>query len=170
MKFLLKYYVIIVHVAWLAVMLKVFLDHLVGDIARTPHAVADGPKVPAPAALAQFGVLGLNPPRTPAFQTLDQIAYRQPGTVFDRDVHMVLADYALQYPNVLRIADLFDKLTAPHLNVASQHRVPVLGHPDDMSRQPRNRVATNPLLFTHSVNVAIWVAIENLALKAHSFN
>lgn len=160
MKFLLKYDVVIIHVAWLAVMLKVVLDHLVCDITRTarrpgPHAVADGPKVPAPVTFAQFGVFCLNPPRTAAFQTLDQITYRQRRTVVYVDVHMVFADNAFQYSNILSIADLLDQFTAPHLNVALQNRVPVLGHPHDVSRQPRHRVAANPLLFTHSVNVAI---------------
>ena len=170
MKFLFKYDVIIVYVTWLAVMLKVVLDHLVGNVACAPRAVADGPKVPAPVTLAQLGVLGLNPPRTPAFQTLDQVVYRQRRTVFDMNVNMVFADNAFQDPNVLSITDLLDQFTATQLNVTFQHRIPVLGHPDYVNRKPGHRVAANTLIFTHSVNVAIWVAIENLALKAHSFN
>jgi hypothetical protein len=39
-----------------------------------------------------------------------------------------------------------------------------------VGRKPRYRVATNSLFFTHKVKLAICVATESLALKAHSFN
>ena len=42
--------------------------------------------------------------------------------------------------------------------------------PNYVGSKPRNRMTTNSLIFTHKVKLAICVATESLALKAHSFN
>jgi len=50
-------------------------------------------------------------------------------TVFDLDVHIVLAEHTFEFSNVLRFADLLDQFTVPNLNVAFNDRVLVIGHP-----------------------------------------
>ena len=56
------------------------------------------------------------------------------------------------------------------LDIAFQNFIPIFCNPNYVGRKPRNRVAPNSLIITHKVKLAICVATESLALKAHSFN
>ena len=51
---------------------------------------------------------------------------------------MVFAHYAFEYADIFSIADLDDELAASLLDVAPEHRVTILCHPDDVCRESRD--------------------------------
>jgi hypothetical protein len=57
-------------------------------------------------------------------------------------VNMVLAHDTAQYPNILCIADLDQQLSTALLDISRQHLISIFGHPNEVNRQPRNRVTT----------------------------
>lgn len=127
-------------------MLKVFLHHLVADVARAPRAISDSPEVAAPVPLPQARVFFLEPPARPALEPLDQVRQRSLGRVLDVHVDVVFADHPLEDAHVLGVADLHEQIPAAHLDVSRQHRVAVLRHPDEVRRQPRQGVPAVPVL------------------------
>ncbi len=128
-------------------MLKILLHRLLRDVARAPRPVPDGPEVPPPVPLAQRRVFFLQPPAGAPLHPLDQVRERLRRPVLDVHVDVVFADHALQYPHLLGIADLHEQIPAPHLDVAHVHVIAVLGDPDHVRRQPRNRVPAVPVVF-----------------------
>jgi hypothetical protein len=170
MKFLLQNNSISINVARFTVVLKVFLNHFIRYVARTPNTIPNRPKVPTPISLRKFWVLFLQPPRRSTFQAFNNIANVQRWSVFDVDMHVVFAHNAFKYLDILRITNLLHKLTASLLDVTIQNFISIFCNPNYVGRKPRYCVATNSLFFTHKVKLAICVATESLALKAHSFN
>ena len=102
MKFLFQNNLIIIHIGRIAMVLKVILDHLVGDVARAPYPISDGPKVPAPVSLGKFGEFLLKPAGGPSFKTFHQIAQLLGRPVLDMYVHMVLAYHSLKDTDILK--------------------------------------------------------------------
>ena len=170
MKFLFQNNSISINVARLAVVLKVFLHHFIRYVAGAPNAITNCPKVPAPISLRKFWVFFLQPAGRSTLQAFNYIANVQRWPVFYMDMHMVFAHHTTKYLDILRITNLLDKLTASLLNITLQNFIPIFCNPNYVGRKPRYRVATYSLLFTHNVKLAICVATESLALKAHSFN
>ncbi len=165
MKFLFQYNFIVVHFGRFAMVLKVILDHLVGDVSSAPCPVANGPKMPTPVSLGKFREFLLEPAGTPAFEAFHQIAQLLGRTVLDMYVHVVLAYHSLKDSDILRITDLFDKVPTPNLYIPFQDVVPVFGDPHYMGRQPRYRVSGPSLLFSLKTNIGKCVATKSLALK-----
>lgn len=109
--------------------LKIFLHHLVADVARAPRAVPDGPEVTPPVPLAQRRILLLKSPTAPPLEPLDEVGERSLRRVLDVHVDVVFAHHALEYPHILGIADLHEQVAAPHLDVTRQDGVAILCHP-----------------------------------------
>ena len=170
MKFLLQNNCIGINVARLTVVFKVFLDHLIRYVSRTPNTIPNRPEVTAPISLRKLWVLFLKPAGSTPLQPLDNVTNVQRGPILNVYMHMVFADNTFKYLDVLRVTNLLDKLTAPLLDIPFQNFIPIFCNPDYVGRKPRYRVATDSLFFTHKVKLAICVATESLALKAHSFN
>ena len=169
MKFLLQNDVIIIDVARLAVVFKVFLHHFISYVARTPNTITNCPKVPTPISLRKFWVFFLQPAGRSPLQAFNNIAYVQRWPIFNMDMHMILAHNTFKYLDILRITNLLDKVTASLLNISFQNFIPIFCNPNYVGCKPRYRVDTDSLFFTHKVKLAICVATESLALKAHSF-
>ena len=145
--------------------LKVILDHLVRDIARAPYPISNGPKVAAPVLLGKRRKFLLKAARGPALEAFHKIAQLLRGTVLDMYVHVVLAYHALKDPYIFRITDLFDKVSAPDLDIAFENMEPVFGNPYYMGGQPRYRMARPSLIVSHITNIGKCVATQSLALK-----
>ena len=86
------------------------------------------------------------------------------------DMQMILANNSLQYFNILRITNLLNQVSTSLLHIPFQNFISIFCDPNYVGSKPRNRMTTNSLIFTHKVKLAICVATESLALKAHSFN
>lgn len=139
-------------------MLKVFLHHLLADVARAPRAVPNGPEVPPPVLLPQRRVLLLEQPAGSPLEPLNQVGEPRLGRVLDVHVDVVFADHTFEYPHVLDIADLHKQIPAPYLDVAHEYVVPVLSDPNNVRRQPRDGVPAVPVLshgrdFYHAAEV-----------------
>lgn len=145
--------------------LKVILDHLVGDISRAPYSIPNGPKVPTPVLLGKNREFLLKTARRPSLEAFHKVAHLLRGTVLDMYVHMVLAYNAFKDPYIFRITNLLDKISAPNLNITLEHVVPVFSNPHYMGGQPRYRMAGPSLLISHITNIEKCVATESLALK-----
>lgn len=165
MKFLFKYNVVIVHIGRIAMVPKVVLDHLVGDVPCTPYTISNGPKVVAPIFLAKGREPLLKTARCPCLEALYKVAYFLRGTVLDMYVHVVLAYHAFKDTHILGITDLLDKVSAPDLDIALENMETIFGDPNYMRRQPRYRMTGLSLLFSHITNIEKCVATESLALK-----
>lgn len=165
MKFLFKYNIIIVHIGRIPMMFEIFIDHLVGDIARAPYSIAYRPKVTAPVFLAKGGEFLLKATGRPSLKPFHKVAQLLRRTVPDMYVDMVLTYGSLKDAHVLRITDLLDKVAAPDLHIALENVVSIFRDPYDMRRQPRYGMARSPLFVSHSPNIEKCVATESLALK-----
>ena len=165
MKFLFQNNIVIVHVGRIPMMFKVVLDHFVGDVARAPCPISNGPKMAAPVFLGKSREFLLQTTRCPSLETLHKIAQLLRRTVFDVYVNMVLAYDTLKDPYIFRITDLIDKVTAPDLDIALENMVTIFRDPYDMGGQPGYRVTGPSLLVSHSTNIEKCVATESLALK-----
>src|SRR5690606_11552175 len=91
MKFLFHYNFIIIHIGWISMVLKVIIDHLVGDVAPAPHPIANGPKVARPVSLGKLREFLLEPTGAPPLKAFHQIARLLGGPILDMYVPMVLA-------------------------------------------------------------------------------
>ncbi len=170
MKFLLQNNSISINIARLAMVLKVFLNHVVRYVASTPNTVPNSPEMPPPVSLRKLWVLLLQPAGRSSFQSLYDITNVERWSVFNVDMHMIFANHPFKYLNIFRITNLLHKVTTSSLDVPFQNFISIFCDPNYMGRKPRHRVATDSLFFTHKVKLAICVATESLALKAHSFN
>lgn len=146
-------------------MLKVILDHLVGDIARAPYSVTNGPKVPAPVLLGKHREFLLKSARRPSLEAFHQVAHLLGRTVLDMYMYMILTYNALKNPYIFRITDLLDKISAPDLDIPLENVVSIFGDPNYVGGQPRYRMARPSLLISHITNIEKYVATESLALK-----
>ena len=170
MKFLLQNNSVSINVARFTVMLKVFFNHFICYVACTPYTIPNRPKVSPPISLRKFWVLFLQPAGRSTFQAFYNVANVQRWSVFDVDMHVVFAHNTFKYLDILRITNLLYKITASLLNIALQNFISIFCNPNYVGRKPRYCMAANSLFFTHKVKLAICVATESLALKAHSFN
>lgn len=134
-------------------MFKVILDHLVGDVARAPYPISNGPKVPAPVLLGNPGEFLLKTAGNPALKAFHQVAHLLGGTVLNMYVYMVLTYDPLENPYIFRIANLFYKITAPDLDIPREHVISILGDPYYMGRQPRYSMTGPSLLISHKTNI-----------------
>jgi hypothetical protein len=128
-------------------MLQIFLNHFLRDIARTPRAISDRPKMVPPVALFQFWKLRLQQSRRPTFQALDQIRQRQFRRILEVHMNMIFAHHARQYSDIFRVADLHQQSSTPHLYIAFQNVIAILRTPHDVRRQARQRVMTVSVIF-----------------------
>ena len=170
MKFLFQNNRIGFHITWLTMVLKIFLYHFICYVSRTPNPISDSPKMPAPISFRKLRVFLLQSSRRPSLQPFNNITYIQRGTILNMDMHMILADNPFKYFNILRVTNLFNKIPTSTLDVSLQNFIPIFCNPNYVRSKPRHRMAANSLIFTHKVKLAICVATESLALKAHSFN
>ena len=170
MKFLLQNNSISINVARLAMMLKIFLNHFVRYVACTPNTVPNCPKMSTPISLRKLWVFLLQSARSSSFQSLYDITYVQRWSVLNVNMHMIFANHSFKYLHIFRITNLLNKVAASLLDIPFQNLIPIFCNPNYVGRKPRHRMATDSLFFTHKVKLAICVATESLALKAHSFN
>ena len=170
MKFLFQNNRIGFHITWLSMVLKIFLYHFIRYVSRTPNPISDSPKMPAPISFRKFWIFLLQPSRCPSFQPFNNVTYVQRGTILNMDMYMIPANNPFKYFNILCITNLLNKIATPLLDVSFQNFIPIFCNPNYVCSKPRYSVTTNTLIFTHNVKLAIWVATESLALKAHSFN
>ena len=150
--------------------LKIFLYHFICYVSSTPNTITDCPKMPAPISFRQGWIFLLQSSRCSPLQSFNNITYTQRWTILNVDMYMILANNTLQNLYVLRITNLFNKLTASLLNISLQNTISIFRNPNDVGSKPRYSMATNTLFCTHKPKLAICVATESLALKAHSFN
>jgi hypothetical protein len=170
MKFLLQNDSIGLNVARLPMMLKVFLYHFISYVASAPNTVTNCPKMPTPIPFRKLRILLLQSSGGSPLQTFNNITYIMRWTIFDMDMHMVLANHSFKDLYILRITNLLNQFTTSLLNIPFQNLIPIFCNPNYVGRKPTHRMATNAKLFTHQVKLPICVATESLALKAHSFN
>ena len=67
-------------------------------------------------------------------------------------VDMILADDALQYADILAVADLHEQVSATALNVPGQHRIPVLRYPNDVATEIAHAMSGLPV-FAHNPKI-----------------
>jgi hypothetical protein len=170
MKFLLQNNSVSINVAKFTVRLKVFLNYFICYVARAPNTIPNRPKVSPPISLRKFWLRFLQPAGRSTFQAFNNVANVQRCPVFDVPIHVVFANNTFKDLDILLIANLLHKLTASLLDVALQNFISIFCNPNYVGSKPRYCMATNSLFFTHKVKIAIYVATESLALKAHSFN
>src|SRR6267378_7073 len=170
MKFLFKYNIIAICITRLTVMFKVFLNHFIGYIARTPCPISYRPKMSAPISLTQFRIFFLEPSGCPSLQSFHKVTKGKTGPIFNMDMHMIFTYYSFKYFNIFCIANLLYQVSASFLYISFKNFISIFCNPYYVSGKPRNTMVANTLLFTHKVKLAICVATESLALKAHSFN
>ncbi len=165
MKFLFQNNIIIIHIGRITMMLKVFLHHLVGNIARAPYSISNGPKVTAPVLLGKLREFLLKTARRPSLEAFHQVTHLLRGMVLDMYVHMVLAYDTHKHPYIFRITVLLDKITASGLDIALENLVSIFGDPYYVGGHPRYRVVRPSLIISHITNIEKCVATESLALK-----
>ncbi len=170
MKFLLQNDSIGLNVARLPMMLKIFLHHFISYVACAPNTVTNCPKMPTPIPFRKFRIFLLQSSGGSPLQMFDNITDIKRWTIFNMDMHVVLAYNPFKDLYILRITNLLNQFTASLLNIPFQNFVPIFCNPNDVGRKPRHCMAANAKFFTHQVKLPICVATESLALKAHSFN
>lgn len=122
-------------------MLKVLGHHLICYITAAPRPVAYRPEVLTPVPPSQLRKLFLQPARRSPFQPFYYVADCFRRRVLYEHMHVVLADYPLEYADVFGVAYLHDQVTASLLDLCLQHWVAVLCHPYQVYGQARDGVA-----------------------------
>jgi len=69
-------------------------------------------------------------------------------------VDMVFAHHAFEYLHVLGVTDLNEQVTTPDFDVARQHVIAILGHPDQMCGQSGDGVVAVSVLFHRAALLA----------------
>src|SRR5690606_32716062 len=104
------------------------------------------------------------------FQPFYYITDRQTRPVLNMDVYMIFTNYPFKNFNIFCITNLLYQISTSFLYISCKNFISIFCNPNYVSSKPRYAMATNSLIFTHGVKLAICVATESLALKAHSFN
>ena len=128
-------------------MFQILLHHFIGDVARTPRAISDCPKVVAPISLLQIWKLRLEQARRATFESFDQIRQSQLRRVFNVHMNMIFAHHARQNSDIFRVANLHEQVSTAHLYIAFQNVIAIFRTPNNMCGQPRNRMMTVPVIF-----------------------
>ncbi len=128
-------------------MFQRFLHHFIRDIAATPRAVSDCPKMIAPIAFFQLWKFCLQQPRRATFQAFNQIRQSKFWRIFDVHMNVVFADYTRQNPNIFRVANLNQQISTARFYIAFQNVIAIFSTPNKMHGQPRNRVMTVSIFF-----------------------
>lgn len=136
MKFLLQNNCVGFHVTRLSVMLKVFLNHLVRYIARTPNPITNCPKMSSPITFRKCGILFLQSSVGSPLQSFNNITNVQRWPVFNVDMHMVFAHNSLKYLDILSITYLLNKIAASLLDVSLQNFIPIFCNPNYVRSKP----------------------------------
>lgn len=129
-------------------MFQILSYHLFRDVAGAPRPVPDGPEVLAPVPLLPCWKLTLQNPRRAPFQSPDKLTYRLRWRVLDQHVDMIAADHTFEDADIFGIADLQNQPVTSFLDLACEHMVTILGRPDDIHGQARDRMAAITI-FSH---------------------
>lgn len=128
-------------------MLKILLHRLFRDVARTPSSIPDCPEVSPPVPLVQLRVFLLQQAAGAPLHPLDQIRERLRRWILDVHVDMIFTDYSFKYPDIFSVADLQEQVSTSDLDVTFKHMITILRDPDDVCRQPCDRVPAVPIIF-----------------------
>ncbi len=115
----------VILIRWITMMLQILLHHFIRDIAATPRAISNCPKVVAPISLFQSWKLRLQKTRSASFQAFNQIRESEFRRIFDLHMNVVFADYARQYANIFRVTDLHQQITTSNFNIALQNVIAI---------------------------------------------
>ena len=127
-------------------MLQILFNHLISDIACAPSSIPDCPEVPAPVPLAQLRVLLLEQARRATFHPLYQIRQRLRWRVLNVHMDVVFAHHTCENPHVLGVTDLQKQVSAPHFDVAHEHRVAIFRYPHEVCCKSSDSVPAMPVV------------------------
>jgi len=142
MKFLLQNNIIIVQIRRITMMLKVFLNHFIGDIPSTPNAITYRPKMSTPISFTKFRILFLKTPRYPAFQSLNKSTNALRGRILYMDVNMIFTDNSFKNLNIFSITNLLNQIPTPNLYITFENWKTAFYNPNysDLKVYLRNRL------------------------------
>ncbi len=110
-------------------MVKIFLHHLVCNIACTPNSITDCPEMLTPILFLEFRVFHLQYPRTSTFQPFDDITYGFRGSILNVHMHMVFTYDPFEYLHIFCITNLYQKFSTALLYIALQYFVAIFCYP-----------------------------------------
>ena len=139
-------------------MLQILLHDRLGDLTRTPRAVADAPERTAPVALLQRRVLLQKTTGAAALDAPHDLADRVLRPVGQVQMHVIARDDALENSNVERVADLPNEVAAALLDLPPKHAVAVLRAEDNVDLELEDGMTAVTLLHA-------WQPTESLVLK-----
>ena len=167
MKFSIQDKIIITLIRRISVTFKVFIHHVIGNVTCAPSSVSYRPKMSDVVSLTKLRKCFLEPSRTPALQSVNQITDRLRRQVLHMDMHMIFAHHTIQNPHHLRCTDLTNQILTSLLYVTFQNVVEILGYPDNVHRQPRYCMTTSSLLLNHNVKLLKCLPTESHLKKSY---
>ena len=130
----------------MVLLLNVLLDGLVRDVARTDAEVSTRPHVPPPELLPQVRKLTHHLVRCLPFQHLEQATDGHLRWNRDEQMHMIFRDVPFDNRDFLVTADFSNQLSQTGADLARHDWLAVLGDPDQMQVNAKNRVCAMPIL------------------------
>ena len=135
-------------------LINVLFDHIIGDIPCCSDKIANGPQMSTPVTFAQFRKCLLNLTRCLAFQVLHHLAntlirwhrYIEVNMIAryptSDNFHAVcLTDFTAQFPHTLG-------------NIANQHRIAILSHPNNVIRTIKYCMTRLPIIL-HIISISL---------------